>query len=140
MSKQEPMSEYRQEWVMTILKLMQGRRGHLEETLRLTKEVGESLDRNDQVSVQMLLKMRGEELEAIGENMRAVRAFITQLRQETQEEAIALLQEKPAKEQDRMSDKIVETVKRCQRLLEEIRIIDERMSKRIAGEDSFYGK
>lgn len=140
MSKQEPMSEYRQEWVMTILKLMQGRRGHLEETLRLTKEVGESLDRNDQVSVQMLLKMRGEELEAVGENMRAVRAFITQLRQETQEEAIALLQEKPAKEQDRMSDKIVETVKRCQRLLEEIRIIDERMSKRIAGEDSFYGK
>ncbi len=140
MSKQEPMSEYRQEWVMTILKLMQGRRGHLEETLRLTKEVGESLDRNDQVSVQMLLKMRGEELEAVGENMRAVRAFITQLRQETQEEAIALLQEKPAKEQDLMSDKIVETVKRCQRLLEEIRIIDERMSKRIAGEDSFYGK
>ncbi len=140
MSKQEPMSEYRQEWVMTILKLMQGRRGHLEETLRLTKEVGESLDRNDQVSVQMLLKMRGEELEAVGENMRAVRAFITQLRQETQEEAIALLQEKPAKEHDRMSEKIVETVKRCQRLLEEIRIIDERMSKRIAGEDSFYGK
>lgn len=138
MNKQE--SEYRKEWVMTILKLMYGRRSHLEETLRLTKEVGESLDRNDQVSVQMLLKMRGEELEAIGENMQAVRNFVTQLREETQKEAIALLQEKPIEAPDQMTDKISETAGGCQRLLDEIRTIDERMSKRIAGEDSFYGK
>lgn len=140
MSEREPMSEYRREWIVTILKLVHRRAGHLDEVLRLTKEIGDSLSRNDQVSVEMLLKMRGEELEAIAVNTQEAQIFRTQLRKETQTEINELLQGKVADTQDEMAVKIVETVKRCERLLAEIRIIDERMSKRIAGEDSFYAK
>lgn len=140
MSEREPMSEYRREWIVTILKLVHRRAGHLDEVLRLTKEIGDSLSRNDQVSVEMLLKMRGEELEAVAVNTQEAQIFRTQLRKETQTEINELLQGKVADTQDEMAVKIVETVKRCERLLAEIRIIDERMSKRIAGEDSFYAK
>lgn len=140
MSERESISEYRKEWIVTILKLVHRRAGHLDEVLRLTKEIGDSLSRNDQVSVEMLLKMRGEELEAVAVNTQEAQIFRTQLRKETQTEINALLQGKMTDAQDEMAVKIVETVKRCERLLAEIRIIDERMSKRIAGEDSFYAK
>lgn len=140
MSEKTPMSEYRKEWMLTILKLAHNRAGHLDEVLRLTKEIGDSLSRNDQVSVEMLLKMRGEELEAVAMNTQEAQAFRTQLRKETQQEINELLQGKTADVQDDMAGKVAETVNRCQRLLEEIRIIDEGMSRRIAGEDSFYEK
>lgn len=140
MSEKEPMSEYRKEWMLTILKLVHSRAGHLDEVLRLTKEIGDSLSRNDQVSVEMLLKMRGEELEAVAMNTQEAQAFKMQLRKETQQEINELLQGKAAEAQDDMAGKVVETINRCQRLLDEIRIIDERMSRRIAGEDSFYEK
>lgn len=140
MSEKESISEYRKEWIVTILKLVHRRAAHLDEVLRLTKEIGDSLSRNDQVSVEMLLKMRGEELEAVAVNTQEAQIFRAQLRQETQTEINALLQGKMTDTQDEMAVKIVETVKRCERLLAEIRIIDERMSKRIAGEDSFYAK
>ncbi|NBI63826.1 hypothetical protein D3Z38_12340 [Clostridiales bacterium] len=140
MSEKEPMSEYRKEWMLTILKLAHSRASRLDEVLRLTREIGDSLSRNDQVSVEMLLKMRGEELEAIAMNTQEAQAFKMQLRRETQQEINKLLEGKVTDAQDDMASKIVETINRCQRLLEEIRIIDERMSKRIAGEDSFYEK
>lgn len=140
MSEKEPMSEYRKEWMLTILKLAHSRAGHLDEILRLTKEIGDSLSRNDQVSVEMLLKMRGEELEAVAVNTQQAQGFRSQLRKETQQEISELMAGKAADPQDAMAVKIVETINRCQRLLDEIRIIDERMSRRIAGEDSFYDK
>lgn len=138
MSEKEQVSEYRKEWMLTILKLMSSRQRHLNETLRLTKEIGETLDRNDRVAVQMLLEMRGNELEQIDEGIRKLQLFEETLPLETRQEIDALLTQGIMKERNEFSEKIIEIAKSCKKTLDDIIVIDRRMSKRIAGSDSFY--
>ncbi len=132
--------EYRREWVMEVLKILAERRGLLNEVLKITKELNESMDRNDRVSVQMLLKMRAEELEKVDLTSRKLRSFKEQLGEETGEEIDALLNGKKLNGQLPEMDKVIETVGNCQKLLDEIISIDKRMSRRVAGKDSFYEK
>lgn len=138
MSEKEQAAEYRKEWTLTVLKLISSRQSHLNETLRLTKEIGEALDRNDRVSVQMLLEMRGNELEQIDEGIRKLQLFKETLPVETRQEIDVLLTQGIIEERNEFSEKLVEIAKSCKKTLDDIIVIDRRMSKRIAGSDSFY--
>lgn len=138
MSEKEQAAEYRKEWTLTVLKLISSRQSHLNETLRLTKEIGGALDRNDRVSVQMLLEMRGNELEQIDEGIRKLQLFKETLPVETRQEIDALLTQGVIEERNELSEKLVEIAKSCKKTLDDIIVIDRRMSKRIAGSDSFY--
>ncbi len=138
MSEKQQADQYRSEWALVILKLVYSRRNHLNEVLRLTKEISESLSRNDKVSVQMLLKMRGQELEEVGDSVQKLQVFIAQLPQATQREINGLLQGQRLEQQDEHLDKIIDTVNTCKKTLEETIALDKRMSKRVAGSDSFY--
>lgn len=138
MSEKQQADQYRSEWALVILKLVYSRRNHLNGVLRLTKEISESLSRNDKVSVQMLLKMRGQELEEVGDSVQKLQVFIAQLPQATQREINGLLQGQRLEQQDEHLDKIIDTVNTCKKTLEETIALDKRMSKRVAGSDSFY--
>lgn len=136
--EKEQASAYRSEWTLEVLKLLIGRQNHLNETLRLTRELGTALDRNDRVSAQMLLEMRGEELEQIDDGLRKLQLFKEQLSEQTRGEIDELLQCRAIDSPDKNTDKIVEIVKNCKKLLEETIAIDKRISKKVAGTDSFY--
>lgn len=136
--EKEQAAAYRSEWTLEVLKLLIGRQNHLNETLRLTRELGTALDRNDRVSAQMLLEMRGEELEQIDDGLRKLQLFKEQLSEQTRGEIDELLQCRAIDSPDKNTDKIVEIVKNCKKLLEETIAIDKRISKKVAGTDSFY--
>lgn len=136
--EKEQAAAYRSEWTLEVLKLLIGRQNHLNETLRLTRELGTALDRNDRVSAQMLLEMRGEELEQIDDGLRKLQLFKEQLSEQTRGEIDELLQCRVIDSPDKNTDKIVEIVKNCKKLLEETIAIDKRISKKVAGTDSFY--
>lgn len=136
--EKDQAKEYRSEWTLELLKLLVKRQNHLNETYRLTRELSQILDRNDRVSAQMMLEMRGQELEGIEESGRKLHFFRQQLSQETQAEIEQLLQCREIENPDKNTDKIIEIVKNCKKLLEETIAIDKRMSKKVAGTDSFY--
>lgn len=136
--EKDQAKEYRSEWTLEVLKLLVKRQNHLNETYRLTRELAQTLDRNDRVSAQMMLEMRGQELEGVEESGRKLHLFKGQLSQETQKDIEQLLQCREIENPDKNTDKIVEIVKNCKKLLEETIAIDKRMSKKVAGTDSFY--
>lgn len=55
--------ENREELFTEILKRVQRNYVHIVEIERITKEMADALSRNDQESVQLLIKMRQDELE-----------------------------------------------------------------------------
>lgn len=129
---------YRSEWALEVLKFMVARKNHFDEVLRITEEISETLSRNDRVSVQMLLGMRATELEGIDKTIIALEQFKEQLHPEAQQEIDRLLKGQEVPNQSPEMDKIIDTANRCQRILQNIIAIDKRMSKRVAGTDSFY--
>lgn len=130
--------EYRKEWAMEILKCLIARKNYLNETLRITKDLCDSLDRNDRVSAQMLLEMRAKELEGIDGTVRNIQILKEQLDGQSQSEIEALLQGRQIQNQSPEADKILEISSTCRKTLRDIIAIDKRMSRRVAGKDSFY--
>ena len=61
------MEENYGELLMEIAKILQKKYTHMSEISRLTEEMAEELSRDDRVSVQMTLGMRGEENEKVRE-------------------------------------------------------------------------
>lgn len=131
---------YRREWALEILKLLVARKNHFVEVLRITKELGDALDRNDRISIEMLLKMRATELEDIDKTVIGVEAFKEQLLPQTQQEIERLLHGQMIDEMLPEMEKIIETSTSCRKILQDIVALDKRMSMRIAGKDSFYKK
>lgn len=129
---------YRKEWALEVLKFMVARKNHFEETLRITKEISEALNRNDRVSVQMLLSMRAAELEGIDKTIISLEQFKEQLHPQAQQEIDQLLKGQEIQEQSPEMGRIMDIAGRCQRLLQDIIAADKRMSRHVAGADSFY--
>lgn len=55
--------ENREELLTEVLKRVQRNYVHMVEIERVTKDLAEAMSRNDQESIQLLIKMRQEELE-----------------------------------------------------------------------------
>lgn len=132
--------DYRREWAIEVLKFLVQRRTHLNEVMKVTKELSESLDRNDRVSVNMLLTMRAEELEKVDLTLRGLQEFKEQLGVKTAGDIDALLNGQQIENQMPEMDKIIDTAKDCRKVLDDIIAVDKRMSRRVAGENSFYEK
>ena len=59
--------ENREELLTEVLKRVQRNYLHMVEIERVTKDLAEAMSRNDQESIQLLIKMRQEELEQFQE-------------------------------------------------------------------------
>ncbi len=110
----------------------------LNEVLDLTRQLGEALDRNDEVAARMLVAMRQDPILHLEEVNATAKARRESLPPEDQDRVAALLA--GAQAQDNSEKTFVEQVDRARSLLERVVELDRRMSLRIAGEDSFYKK
>ncbi|WP_160667283.1 hypothetical protein [Colidextribacter sp. OB.20] len=110
----------------------------LSETLDLSQQLGEALDRSDDVSVRLLLSMRQEPILHLEELKRAAALKRESLSPEEGERVTALTSgaAEPAAEERAF----YEEAGRSRRLLERVIELDRRLSRRLAGKSSFYGE
>jgi len=132
--------EYRSEWSLEILKLLMRRKEHLAEILRITKEFSEALERNDGVTLRMLLEMREKELILVDEVLNETSMLRSQLMPQAQKEIEVLFEGGSVDNPTLEMEKISVAVMNCRKILQDIITIDKRMSRKVAGEDSFYEK
>lgn len=108
----------------------------LSEVMDLSRQMGEALDRNDDVSLRMLLAMREDPLLQLRELQQAVEEKKERLSPEDRERAAAL--GRGADPQGEEETTYHSQAGSARRLLERIVELDERLNRRLAGESSFY--
>lgn len=104
----------------------------------VTRQLAESLDRNDQVSIRMLVAMRQDPLLQLEEVDRGERQRKNGFPEEDQARIQALLQS--GQPQYEGEDMFLEQAGKTRRLLEQVVELDRRISLRMAGDHSFYRK
>ena len=108
----------------------------LTEAMDLTRQLGEALDRNDDVSLRMLISMRQEPILQLEEVKKAAALRREGLSPEELERVSALAAGASPREGEEGA--YFEEAGRCRRLLERLLELDRRLSLRLAGENSFY--
>ena len=111
---------------------------YLNEVLDLSQQMGEALDRADQVSIQMLLALRGEPVLHLQEVDQLEKSRKSGFSQEDKQRLEELCQ--GVAPQLREEGLFAEQAGKTRRLLERVVELDRRLSLRLAGEDSFYQK
>lgn len=124
--------------LMDLTVLERKKYNYLNEVLDLSKQMGEALDRGDEVSMQMLLALRGEpilHLQEVDQTARSRRESLTpQDRQRLKE----LLDGAQPREQGEAL--FTEQSGKARRLLERVIGLDKQLSLRMSGKDSFYSR
>lgn len=127
----------RDDWLeLTVLE--RKKYNHLTEVQDLTGQLAESLDRNDQVSVRMLIAMRQDPIRLLAEVDSSEKTRYVALGDEAYARILELRQ--GAQPQDDGERIYLEQAGKTRRLLEQVVELDRRLSKRMAGEQSFYHK
>ena len=125
------------EW-MDLTVLERKKYNYLSETLDLTGQMGEALDRNDQVSVRMLMAMRQDPILHLEEVNRLSLDRRDSLEEEDRERVSALLAGAEGRSNEERT--FLEQAQKARRLLERVVEMDRRVSLRMAGGQSFYKK
>ncbi len=111
---------------------------YLVEFQDLTGQLAENLDRNDQVSVRMLVAMRQDPVRLLAEVDNSGKIRLAALSEEDRRRAGELLKEgQPRDDGERI---FLEQAQKTRRLLEQVVAMDRRVSMKMAGENSFYHK
>ena len=111
---------------------------YLVELQDLTGQLAENLDRNDQVSVRMLVAMRQDPVRLLAEVDNSGKIRLAALSEEDRRRAEELLKEgQPRDDGERI---FLEQAQKTRRLLEQVVAMDRRVSMKMAGENSFYHK
>lgn len=114
----------------------------LNELEDLTRQLAQSIDRNDQVSTSMLIGMRAEPLAKLQDADRAVREQIEALRARDTDAAAALASMlnggAPAAPHERTQVMLCEQVAANKRRLRQIMDLDRVLNRRMAREKSAY--
>lgn len=108
----------------------------LSEVLDLSRQMGEALDRNDDVSVRMLVAMRQEPILRLEEVRQSGAARLESLSPEDRERVRALRE--GAAPQGAEEETYCAQTGSVRRLLERVLELDRRLSQRLAGGESFY--
>lgn len=101
-----------------------------------TRQLAETLDRNDEVAVRMVVSMRQDPIRHLAEVDDGEKARRTALPEEDDRRVEALLKgEEPRDDGERV---FMDQVGKTRRLLEQVMDLDRRISVRMAGNHSFY--
>lgn len=128
-----------EEMLIEILKEAQKKYQCVVEIERITREIGDSLARNDRTSVQLLLGMRQEEMDQVDRCDRSMNYIVSAL---PSMEAACVRgwlkgnREKPP--ESPMAVKLLEKGETIRQLLKRTTEIDRHISSRLAGSDSYY--
>lgn len=110
----------------------------LSEVMDVSRQLSEVLDRNDDVSVRLLVAMREEPLLQLRELKQSEAYKLESLTAEERERVSALAQgAEPQGEEEVMYHSQAGSVRR---LLERVIELDERLNRRLGGENSFYAQ
>ena len=127
----------RDDWLeLTVLE--RKKYNYLAEVQDLTRQLAESLDRNDQVSARMLVAMRQDPIRQAVEVDRGAKTRLAALGDEAWERVQEL--RGGGTPQDDGEKIFLEQAGKTHRLLEQVVDLDRRVSVRMAGEQSFYPK
>lgn len=110
----------------------------LSEVWDLSQQMGQALDRSDNVSVRLLIAMREEPLLQLQELKQAAEDKAGSLPPEDRERVLAL--GRGASPQGEEEAAYCNQASAARRLLERIVELDERLNRRLAGENSYYAK
>ena len=125
----------RSDWLdLTVLE--RKKYNYLSEVLDLSQQMGGALDRNDDVSVRMLLALREDPLVQLQELKQAINMKKESLSPEDRERVSALGQGASPKGEEETT--YHSQAGAARRLLERIVELDERLNRRLAGKNSFY--
>ena len=123
---------------MDLTVLERKKYNYLSEVMDLSQQLGEALDRNDDVSVRMLVAMRQDPILGLEEVKRATEIKRKDLSPEDQER-LAFLAGGGAP-QGAEETLYWNQAGSARRLLERVLELDRRLNRRLAGKDSFYGE
>lgn len=121
--------------VMDALVQMKRMGNLLNEAEDITQQMAQAIDRNDQVSVQMLLAMREEPLEKLQAADRAVREQLEALPEEAPELAALLNGAPPAQPGERTQQMLCDQVASNRRRLKQIMELDAVLGQRLGRGD-----
>lgn len=135
-----------EELILELAKQYRKKYNHINEIRRLTKELGDALARNDKVSAQLLLAMRGEEMAGADGCEKNIRLLIENAGIQDRERLECLLSENRASapgedlpaRQKQLLMQIADMKEKIKGILKETVSIDKHVSRRLAGEESFY--
>ena len=125
----------RDDWLeLTVLE--KKKYNHLVEVQDVTRQLAEGLDRNDQVSVRMLVAMRHDPIRLLAEVDNSGKMRVATMPEEDQTRILELTRgAEPRDDGERLFQTQVE---KTRRLLEQVVSLDRRVSVRMAGDNSFY--
>jgi len=110
----------------------------LNETMDLSRQLGEAMDRNDDVSLRLVVALRQEPILGLEEVKRSIDSKLESLSPEDRERVAALAGgAAPAGKEEAAYFQQAGIAKR---LLERVVELDRRLNRRMAGKDSFYEK
>lgn len=123
-----------------ILILFQRRYNAIREVSRLTEELADALSRNDEVSVTMLLGMRAEEMAGFDDCTGEIWQMCRHKSQETVQKIRQLVTSDPSENAGEGPEekKIYEIRRKTQAVIDQVRIVDERLNRKVTGEKSYY--
>lgn len=131
--------ENREEFLSEILRRVQRKYVHMVEIERLTKDMGEALSRNDKESLELLLKMRGEEMDKAGTTKSEIQTIVEALDDEEKEKFNSWLNGKNEPEPDCLeARKIAELSGQTQQILNRTINLDKVLNSKVAGNKSYY--
>lgn len=129
----------REEFLSEILVRVQRNYVHMVEIERLTKDIGDSLSRNDKESVELLLKMRGEEMDKAGTTKHEIQTLLEAMDGEERDKLRSWLNgESKYKPDDFESRKIAELGGQTQQVLKRTISLDKVLNSKVAGKESYY--
>lgn len=117
----------------------QRRYNFIREIDRLTNELSDAMARNDEVSVALVLQMRADEMAKFDECTNEIWQM-SNISRDALRKIRILIQSDP---EESIGDspeekKIYEIRRKTQTIIDRLRIIDERLNRRAAGNESFY--
>lgn len=122
--------------LMDVLVLEKKMFGKLTEVLDITGQMAEATDRNDQVSVQLLLSMRQEPIEQLRQTEE--RLGMKQSELSTPDQLQMELLTKGGTSEEPFERMLSEQVASNRRLLERVLALDKRVNRKLGGDDSCY--
>ncbi len=128
------------EYLLEILKVLQKKYNHMSEVSRLTSEMSRELQRDDKVTVQMILGMRGEEIDAVKASDRQLYLLRESAPDELKDWLGQAMDGKMAQSEryGKEQNMVIRVASNIRRVWEKTMETDRYMSKRLAGNDSFY--
>lgn len=109
----------------------------LTETMDLSRQLAEAMDRNDQVSMQMLIAMREEPVAGLRQADQSLRQLVADLPDPQDQQRMYLLLQ-GEKAENEAETPLAEQVAANRRLLSQVLELDRSLSLKLAGDQSIY--